>query len=68
VGRTRLTQILRGGRSRDLLAAGHHKLDSHAQLAHRTEPHVLGVIDAMIADGTLEKSEGRYPVVSLARG
>ena len=31
VGRTRLTQILRGGRSRDLLAAGHHKLESHAQ-------------------------------------
>jgi len=67
VGRTRLTQILRGGRARDLLAAGHHRLDTHAQLAHRTEAHVLGVIDGMIAEGTLEKTDGRYPVVRRAR-
>ena len=41
VGRSRLTQILRGGRARDLLAAGHHRLESHGQLAHRTESQVL---------------------------
>jgi ATP-dependent DNA helicase RecQ len=63
VGRTRLTQILRGGRGRDLLAAGHHRLDSHAELAHRTEAHVLGLIDALIDEGVLEKTGGRYPLV-----
>jgi ATP-dependent DNA helicase RecQ len=63
VGRTRLTQILRGGRARDLLAAGHHKLESHARLAHRNEAQVLEVIDRLIADGTLVKTDGRYPVV-----
>ena len=67
VGRTRLTQILRGGRSKDLLAAGHHRLESHARLAHRTEPHVLGVIDGMIAEGTLESTGGRYPLVRRPR-
>jgi ATP-dependent DNA helicase RecQ len=67
VGRTRLTQILRGSRSRDVLAAGHHRLDTHAQLSHRTEAHVLGVIDAMIAEGRLEKTDGRYPVVRRTR-
>jgi len=66
VGRTRLTQILRGGRARDLLAAGHHKLDSHARLAHRNEAQVLEVIDRLIADGTLVKTDGRYPVVRRA--
>ncbi len=63
VGRTRLTQVLRGGRSRDLLAAGHHRLDSHGELAHRTESHVLGLIDQLIDEGALEKTGGRYPLV-----
>jgi len=49
------------------VTAGHHRLDSHGELAHRTEAHVLGVIDGMIADGTLEKTDGRYPLVRLAR-
>ena len=66
VGRTRLTQILRGGRSRDLLAANHHRLESHTRLAHRTEAHVLGVIDGLIAEGTLESTGGRYPLVRRA--
>jgi ATP-dependent DNA helicase RecQ len=66
VGRTRLTQILRGGRARDLIAAGHHRLDSHAELAHRTESHVLELIDGLIAEGVLEKTGGRYPLVKRA--
>ncbi|HEY0387781.1 MAG TPA: ATP-dependent DNA helicase RecQ [Gaiellales bacterium] len=66
VGRTRLTQILRGGRARDLVAAGHHRLDSHAELAHRTEAHVLGLIDGLIDEGQLEKTGGRYPLVRRA--
>ena len=64
----RLTQILRGGRGKDLLAAGHHRLDSHAQLAHRTEAHVLGAIDGLIAEGTLESTGGRYPLVRRTHG
>jgi ATP-dependent DNA helicase RecQ len=63
VGRTRLTQVLRGGRSRDLVAAGHHRLESHGELAHRTESHVLELIDGLIAEGVLEKTDGRYPLV-----
>ena len=67
VGRTRLTQILRGGRARDLLAAGHHRLSSYGELSHRTEKHVLAAIDALIAEGALTKSEGRYPLVGRGR-
>ena len=67
VGRTRLTQILRGGRGRDLISAGHNRLASYGELSHRTEKHVLAAIDALIADGVLRKSDGRYPLVSLAQ-
>jgi ATP-dependent DNA helicase RecQ len=67
VGRTRLSQILRGGRSSALKAAGHHKLASHGELVHLTEPEVLATIDAMIGEGVLEKTGGRYPLVRRAR-
>jgi ATP-dependent DNA helicase RecQ len=67
VGRTRLSQILRGGRSRALQAASHHKLPSHGALVHLTESEVLATIDAMIGDGLLEKTDGRYPLVRRAR-
>jgi hypothetical protein len=67
VGRTRLSQILRGGRSRALQTANHHKLPSHGALVHLTEPEVLATIDAMIGDGLLEKTDGRYPLVRRAR-
>jgi ATP-dependent DNA helicase RecQ len=66
VGRTRLAQVLRGGRGRDLLAAGHHRLASYGELSHRTEKHVLAEIDSLIAEGVLTKSEGRYPLVGRA--
>jgi ATP-dependent DNA helicase RecQ len=66
VGRTRLTQVLRGGRGRDLLAAGHHRLASYGELSHRTEKHVLAEIDSLIAEGVLTKSAGRYPLVARA--
>jgi ATP-dependent DNA helicase RecQ len=67
VGRTRLSQILRGGRSRALQDAGHHRLGSYGALVHLTEPEVLATIDAMIGEGTLEKTHGRYPLVRRAR-
>jgi ATP-dependent DNA helicase RecQ len=63
VGRTRLSQILRGGRSRALQAAGHHKLPSYGALVHLTESEVLATVDVMIGEGLLEKTQGRYPLV-----
>jgi ATP-dependent DNA helicase RecQ len=63
VGRTRLSQILRGGRSRALQDAGHQKLPSYGALVHLTEAEVLATVDAMIGEGLLEKTQGRYPLV-----
>ncbi len=63
VGRTRLSQILRGSSGRALRAAGHDALGSYGALAGTTDSDVLDRIDRMIAAGTLEKTEGFYPLV-----
>jgi ATP-dependent DNA helicase RecQ len=63
VGRTRLSQILRGSSGRALRAAGHDALGSYGSLAGMTDSDVLVGIDRMIAAGTLEKTEGYYPLV-----
>ena len=63
VGRTRLSQILRGSAGRALRAAGHDTLPSYGALAGMTDQDVLDQLDRMIAAGTLEKTEGFYPLV-----
>jgi hypothetical protein len=63
VGRTRLSQILRGSAGRALRAAGHDALGSYGALAGMTDSDVLAAVDRMIAAGTLEKTEGFYPLV-----
>jgi HEAT repeat protein len=63
VGRTRLSQILRGASGKALRAAGHDALGSYGALAGMTDSGVLDSIDRMIAAGTLEKTEGFYPLV-----
>jgi ATP-dependent DNA helicase RecQ len=63
VGRTRLSQILRGASGKALRAAGHDALGSYGALAGTTDSDVLAAIDRMIAAGTLAKTEGYYPLV-----
>jgi hypothetical protein len=63
VGRTRLSQILRGSAGRALRAAGHDALPSYGALAGMTDQDVLDQLDRMIAAGVLEKTEGFYPLV-----
>jgi ATP-dependent DNA helicase RecQ len=63
VGRTRLSQILRGAAGKALRAAGHDALGAYGALAGMTDSDVLDRIDRMIAAGTLEKTEGFYPLV-----
>ena len=63
VGRTRLSQILRGSSGKALRAAGHDALASYGALTGMTENDVLDRIDRLIAAGTLEKTDGFYPLV-----
>ncbi|HEY3763900.1 MAG TPA: RecQ family ATP-dependent DNA helicase [Gaiellales bacterium] len=63
VGRTRLSQILRGSAGRALKKAGHDALASYGLLAGMTDQDVLDRIDHLIGAGTLEKTAGFYPLV-----
>jgi ATP-dependent DNA helicase RecQ len=63
VGRTRLSQILRGSAGRALRAAGHDRLPSYGALSGWTDARVLDRIDSLIDIGRLEKTGGRYPLV-----
>ena len=63
VGRTRLSQILRGSAGKALRAAGHDALGSYGALAGMTDADVLDRIDRLIEAGTLEKTDGFYPLV-----
>ena len=63
VGRTRLSQILRGSAGKALLAAGHDRVGSYGALAGWTDDQVLRRIDALIAAGVVEKTGGHYPLV-----
>jgi superfamily II DNA helicase RecQ len=63
VGRTRLSQILRGSAGRALRKAGHDALPSYGALAGMTDQDVLDAIDRLIDAGTLEKTAGFYPLV-----
>jgi ATP-dependent DNA helicase RecQ len=63
VGRTRLSQILRGSSGRALRKAGHDALAAYGALAGMTDQDVLDRIDRLIGSGALEKTAGFYPLV-----
>jgi ATP-dependent DNA helicase RecQ len=68
VGRSRIVQILRGSRSRALVAAGHDRLDSYGMLAALSADDALAAVDALIDSGALELTSGPYPLVRRAAG
>ncbi len=65
VGRTRLVEILRGGRSKGLLRHSYDGLPVYGQFDHLGKDAVLGRVDALIDDGVLVSSGGHYPVLGV---
>jgi ATP-dependent DNA helicase RecQ len=61
VGRTRAVEILRGGRSRVIVEHAYDRLDAYGAFAHLRSADVLGRVDALLAEGTLRSSGGRFP-------
>ena len=68
VGRTRIVQILRGSRSRALVAAGHDRLAAYGVLAGVSNRDVLAAVDRLIDRGALELTSGPYPLVRRRPG
>jgi ATP-dependent DNA helicase RecQ len=60
-GRTRVVEILRGGRSRKLLENSYDGLPAYGQFDHLTAAEVLDRVDELITAGRLRSTGGAYP-------
>ena len=67
VGRTRTVEILRGGRSKLVAKHGYDELDAYGSLADWSSGELLEQVDAMIDEGALRSTGGRFPKLVLAQ-
>jgi ATP-dependent DNA helicase RecQ len=61
VGRTRVVEILRGGRSKVIEKYSYDGLPGYGTFDHLSTADVLGRVDALIDAGRLESTGGMYP-------
>jgi ATP-dependent DNA helicase RecQ len=66
VGRTRVVEILRGGRSKVLLRNSWDGLPGYGAFDHLTSREVLARVDELLADGKLSSTGGAYPMLRAA--
>ena len=62
-GSGKITQILRGSRSQDLLRRGLDRCPSYGALSSVPEARIRDVLNQMASDGYLNITEGRLPMV-----
>jgi ATP-dependent DNA helicase RecQ len=60
-GRTRVVEILRGGRSKKLIEHSYDGLPEYGRFDHLTNADVLERVDGLIAAGRLRSTGGAYP-------
>jgi ATP-dependent DNA helicase RecQ len=63
IGRTRVADVLRGGRAKVLLRNAWDGLPEYGTYAHLTAKAVLTRVDALLAEGRLVSTGGPYPVL-----
>ncbi|MGI8623891.1 MAG: RecQ family ATP-dependent DNA helicase [Solirubrobacteraceae bacterium] len=61
VGRTRVVEILRGGRSKAVVQHAHDGLPGYGTYGHLPAAEVLARVDALLVVGTARSSGGRFP-------
>jgi ATP-dependent DNA helicase RecQ len=67
VGRTRAVEILRGGRSKVVVANSYDSLELYGSFAHLSSVEALGRVDQLIERGVLRSTGGRFPKLALGR-
>jgi RecQ family ATP-dependent DNA helicase len=67
VGRTRVVEILRGGRSKVVVKYGYDELPGYGSMHEFRAEELLDEVDALIAAGRLASTGGRYPKLRVAR-
>jgi ATP-dependent DNA helicase RecQ len=66
VGRTRAVEILRGGRSQVVAKFSYDGLPNYGAYAHLRADDVLARVDALLEEGTLRSTGGRFPKLAAA--
>ena len=66
VGRTRAVEILRGGRSQVVAKFSYDGLPNYGAYAHLRADDVMARVDALLEDGTLRSTGGRFPKLAAA--
>ncbi|WP_022927019.1 RecQ family ATP-dependent DNA helicase [Patulibacter americanus] len=66
LGRTRVAEVLRGGRSQRLIDHGWDGLPAYARHADLRAADVLERVDGLLEAGTIRSTAGAYPVLELA--
>ena len=64
VGRVMIVDILRGSEAQNVLRAGFDSLSTYGIMKEAPRTFVHAVLDALIDEGYLAVSDGKYPVVS----
>ena len=68
VGRTRCVEVLRGGRSKVVVQHGYDGLPGYGAFAQLHGDDVLARVDALISDGVLRSTGGRFPKLAVMAG
>ena len=67
LGRTRAVEVLRGGRSKVVVANGYDSLELYGAFAHLSSAETLARVDQLIERGVLRSTGGRFPKLALGR-
>ncbi len=67
VGRTRVVEILRGGRSKVVLKYSYDALPGYGDFHDWRADELLAEVDGLIGAGRLASTGGRYPKLRPAR-
>ena len=66
VGRTRVVEILRGGRSKVVAKYAYDELPGYGDFGDWRSDDVLAVVDGMLSDGKLHSTGGKFPKLEAA--
>ncbi len=66
VGRADLARALRGSKAKSVTRVGLQRLEAYGEFADHPEPVVLAALDALLAQGWLERRGRKYPKLWVA--
>ncbi|GAB7055868.1 DNA helicase RecQ [Paenibacillus sp. YK5] len=64
-GMTLVASVLKGSRNKKVLELGFDSLSTYGLMKSRTEKDIIDLIQLLIAEGYLQLTEGKYPVLKL---